>query len=85
MTQREETLKERVIDYIFDNNYSLKEISQKLGMSKTAANFWLFHGYSVPPEQELYIKRYLIKKGYWGEIKNGNKRILQKKQSMSKR
>lgn len=64
MMAKEEALKERVIDYIFDNDYSLKEISSKFGMSKTAANFWLFHGYSVTPEQELYINRYLIDKGY---------------------
>lgn len=64
MTEKEEALKTRLIDYLFDTDYSIKEISSKLGMSKAATNLWLFHGFSVTPEQELYINRYLIDKGY---------------------
>lgn len=42
MTQKEEALKKRLIDFIFDYDYSLSEISNRLGMTKTAMNLYLF-------------------------------------------
>lgn len=65
MAQKEEALKKRLIDFIFDYDYSLTEISSILGMSKAATNFWLFHGYNLATqEQKEYINNYLVRQGY---------------------
>lgn len=64
MTQKEEALKKRLIDFIFDYDYSLSEISNRLGMTKTAMNLYLFHGYSVTAEQTKVINNFLTTLGY---------------------
>lgn len=64
MTAKEEALKTRLIDYLFDTDYSIKEISSKLGMTKTAMNLYLFHGYSVTAEQTKVINNFLTTLGY---------------------
>lgn len=64
MTPREERLKTRMTDYLFSTNQSIREICEQLGLTPTAAQFWLFHGYSLNEQQEQYINRFLEAVGY---------------------
>lgn len=64
MTPREERLKTRMTDYLFSTNQSVREICEQLGLTPTAAQFWLFHGFSLKPEQEEVISKLLNQLGY---------------------
>lgn len=59
MTPREERLKTRMTDYLFSTNQSIREVCGQLGMTATAAQLWLFHGYSLTPEQERIVIKFL--------------------------
>lgn len=64
MTAKEEALKTRLIDYLFDTDYSIKEISSELGMTKTSMILYLFHGYSVTAKRAVEIDKFLSALGY---------------------
>lgn len=64
MTDREERLKSRLLDYIFDTDLSVKSICDKIGLTYTAARLWIFHGYSLKLEQEDIINKLLNQLGY---------------------
>lgn len=64
MTEREEILKTRMTDYLFATNQSIREVCGQLGLTPTAAQFWLFHGYSITPEQEKIVTQFLNRMNY---------------------
>lgn len=64
MTPREERLKTRMTDYLFSSNQSIREVCGQLGMTATAAQLWLFHGYSITPEQEKIVTQFLNRMNY---------------------
>ena len=64
MTPKEEKLKTRMTDYLFATNQSIREVCGQLGLTPTAAQFWLFHGFSLKPEQEEVISELLNQLGY---------------------
>ena len=64
MTEREEILKTRMTDYLFATNQSIREVCGQLGMTATAAQLWLFHGYSLNEQQEKIVTQFLNKMNY---------------------
>ena len=59
MTEREERLKTRMTDYLFSTNQSIRDVCHQLGLTPTAAQLWLFHGYLLTPEQERIVIKFL--------------------------
>ena len=64
MTPREERIKTRMTNFLFDTNQSIRNVCNQLGLTPTAAQLWLFHGFSLKPQQERIVIKFLEQMNY---------------------